>query len=35
MVSGYVQSQRINEHGRALWLKPNVNPRGVGRAAAA
>jgi hypothetical protein len=27
MVAGYVQSQRINEAGRTLWLKFHVNPR--------
>jgi iron complex outermembrane receptor protein len=26
MVSGYVQTQRINEAGRTLWLKVNVSP---------
>jgi iron complex outermembrane receptor protein len=26
MVAGYVQSQRINEAGRTLWLKFDVNP---------
>jgi iron complex outermembrane receptor protein len=26
MVAGYVQSQRINEAGRTLWLKLDVNP---------
>lgn len=27
MVAGYVQSQRINEAGRTLWLKFDVSPR--------